>query len=524
VTQPTLILGNGPCAQAALTELLDRGARVILATREEALNFIPPDAESYTGEVEWLEQVQLTSCRRSAADGPLILEFSRDGGGLIKQAAEIIIAEECPAVPLFDVYGLAPGKGVLALSAVVETLEKQGLEGLPWNNGDSVVLLNGGHHESHPAITRRVLATALTLQQDHGIQAYVITGNLKVAGTGVERLVHAARQAGVVIARLTGEKPVLAAGHAGTLQVSLPDEVTGDIYRIEARGVVADEEICPDDYLTDLAEILQLERDSDGFLQGGNVHRLPSATNRRDVRVAGPSRGVMSPAAQVADGHIAAAADGLEPAHPHLGLAEIVQGRCVRCLTCYRLCPYQAINLGDNQRVFVAEGQCRQCGICAAECPRGAITLAGLKAGDMAQSLATAAGEDPAAPQVFVFGCSRSAQPAAELARCLGRPLPAAVKLVSVPCAGALSREHIWAAFNQGARGVMVLTCHEGNCHSEQGNCLARQRVDQLKTVLAELGVAPQRLAVHTLAANMGAECAQWVNRFVAELDSGDEI
>ena len=51
--------------------------------------------------------------------------------------------------------------------------------------------------------------------------------------------------------------------------------------------------------------------------------------------------------------------------------AEIDPGHCIRCLTCFRLCPYGAVNQGS--RIAVVADACAGCGICVAECPRGAI-------------------------------------------------------------------------------------------------------------------------------------------------------
>jgi quinone-modifying oxidoreductase subunit QmoB len=83
-----------------------------------------------------------------------------------------------------------------------------------------------------------------------------------------------------------------------------------------------------------------------------------------------------------------------------------------------------------------------------------------------------------------------------------------------VPCAGSLSRGHLLAAFSKGADGVLVLTCHEGNCHSEYGNLYARQRVEQLADELTQFGFESGRLAFRTLAANMGREFADTLNAF----------
>lgn len=58
-------------------------------------------------------------------------------------------------------------------------------------------------------------------------------------------------------------------------------------------------------------------------------------------------------------------------------MAMVKAGRCVGCLTCVRVCPFDAVKSGKEKRAFVQVDplKCRACGLCAAECPRGAITV-----------------------------------------------------------------------------------------------------------------------------------------------------
>jgi len=96
----------------------------------------------------------------------------------------------------------------------------------------------------------------------------------------------------------------------------------------------------------------------------------------------------------------------------------------------------------------------------------------------------------------------------------MGYALPSGLQIVEVPCAGSISRQHLFSAFSKGADGVLVLTCHKGNCHSEHGNIYAHQRVNQFSDMLPQIGFEPERLAYKTLASNMGMEFAETVNIF----------
>jgi coenzyme F420-reducing hydrogenase delta subunit len=177
------------------------------------------------------------------------------------------------------------------------------------------------------------------------------------------------------------------------------------------------------------------------------------------------------------------------------------------------LCPYGAVNKGD--RIAVVADACRGCGICVAECPRGAIQLGSIRTMIEKEDTSISASETPAAaPRMVVFACARSADKARVLAEGDGQKTPDNLKVVTVPCAGAVSVQQILSAFAGGAAGVMVLTCHIDNCHSETGNRHARQRVDYLVEHLDRMGFGGDRLEMATLAANMPTEYADMTRRF----------
>jgi quinone-modifying oxidoreductase subunit QmoB len=88
------------------------------------------------------------------------------------------------------------------------------------------------------------------------------------------------------------------------------------------------------------------------------------------------------------------------------------------------------------------------------------------------------------------------------------------LRVVEVPCSGSVSYDHIFAALHNNADGVMVLTCHKGNCHSEHGNIYADQTVEQIQEMFSRIGFEKERILIQTLASNMGTEFAGIVDRF----------
>jgi coenzyme F420-reducing hydrogenase delta subunit len=121
--------------------------------------------------------------------------------------------------------------------------------------------------------------------------------------------------------------------------------------------------------------------------------------------------------------------------------------------------------------------------------------------------------------QLIVFGCTRSAGQAYALTRLTGRTLPKGVEFIEVPCGGTISSQHLLAAFDAGADGVMLCTCHTDNCKSEIGNRMACKRADSARNLLTGAGVESDRLTITSLAANMGNELYTMITAFVDRIE-----
>jgi coenzyme F420-reducing hydrogenase delta subunit/Pyruvate/2-oxoacid:ferredoxin oxidoreductase delta subunit len=324
------------------------------------------------------------------------------------------------------------------------------------------------------------------------------------------------KAAGTLVFKFDANGPRFAQESDGGLRVDFDDPVMGMPCSLAPDICIVDEQMAPSERLAGLAVVLDLPLGPDGFLQTDNVHRQTVFTVRKGIFAVGPSRCVQSPEDHRVDAHNAALAV-VRLLHQDAGEADTVEkaaissGPCVRCLTCYRLCPYHAITVGTPPAVDPLA--CAGCGICAAECPCHAIQVPGLRWEDVETEVdaAPAAG---ATPRLVAFCCSRSAAQAAHLAACSGYPLPQGLTLVEVPCAGGVSLEHLLGSLRKGADGVLLLTCHVDNCHSECGNRLAHNRQDHLIEILGAVGFNRQRLLRATLAANQGREFSDIVTNF----------
>jgi quinone-modifying oxidoreductase subunit QmoB len=497
-----MVFGGGACARRVAANMAACGIDTWLAATDEA-----PPADDSRDAVNWLVGSELTRCHGFAGNFELRL---KNGNGLFdKTVSAVVVAEDSRHSPNHACYGLTHGPRVVDISTLESMLSRMD-NGHPFTGDETVVFLCGWSNDSQPEVAKRMLDGCYYLQHRIGVAAYFITGNLKVAERGAEARVQEAKQSGAVFLKFTDDYPTIEPKGENRFGVVYTDELTRTPFRLEADWVVVDETVESADTLPILAERLRIHCDDAGFAQRDNIHRLSNTTNRRGIFVAGGGRGVMSAEQQMADADrvclkVMAFIQDLDkdPRPP----ATIRQERCARCLTCYRLCPHAAIDIGDH--ISIVEEACQRCGICTGSCPGHAIEMEGVP-----ESPATAESRK-SAPRIMVFGCARSVGPALE-----GRSLPEGVQFVEVPCGGAIAERHLLAAFESGADGVMLCTCHTENCLSESGNQVARKRAATVSRLLNTAGLENQRLRVNSAAANMGAELAGMIRAFSVEISA----
>ena len=86
---------------------------------------------------------------------------------------------------------------------------------------------------------------------------------------------------------------------------------------------------------------------------------------------------------------------------------------------------------------------------------------------------------------------------------------PADIKIIQVPCTGRVDILHLLNAVEDGADGVYVAGCLEGECHYISGNLKARKKVAYVKKTLTEIGIEPERVEMFNLSSAQGARFAE---------------
>lgn len=112
-------------------------------------------------------------------------------------------------------------------------------------------------------------------------------------------------------------------------------------------------------------------------------------------------------------------------------------------------------------------------------------------------------------PKIVAFCCYYCAYSAADLAGAMRLQYPPTIRLVEMPCSGKTDARVLLSAFEEGADGVYVAGCMEGDCHFLKGNFRAKKRVGYVKQILDEIGIGGERIEMFNLSGSMGPRFAE---------------
>lgn len=112
-------------------------------------------------------------------------------------------------------------------------------------------------------------------------------------------------------------------------------------------------------------------------------------------------------------------------------------------------------------------------------------------------------------PKIVAFCCYYCAYSAADLAGSMRLQYPPTIRMIEQPCSGRVDVRLLLEAFEQGADGVYVAGCLEGDCHFLKGNYRAKLRVGQAKEILNQVGIGGNRLEMFNLSGSMGPRFAE---------------
>lgn len=216
-----------------------------------------------------------------------------------------------------------------------------------------------------------------------------------------ERIYQEARRAGVVFVPYEFErKPELALDPETPVEVRVWDPTLGEEVVLHPDRVVLSMPVVPAEGSRELAARLKLPVDLDGFFLEAHVKLRPVDFSSDGFFLAGMAHypKFLGETISQAQAAAARAATILSRDTLEVGgiVAQVDPDKCVSCLTCVRICPYDAAQIeGELEgvgrtfgRAYIEPAQCHGCGVCASECPGKAIQLLHYRDAQMEAKLA----------------------------------------------------------------------------------------------------------------------------------------
>jgi len=351
------------------------------------------------------------------------------------------------------------------------------------------------------------------------IEVYVFYMDIRSAGKGYEEFYERARQQGAVFIRgrvsRIDEDPV-----SHNLTVHSEDSLLGQPIEVEADMVVLATAATPKKGSDEIARVLNLSRDADGFFMESHPKLKPIDAPTDGIFYAGACSGLKDIPYSVSQGSGAASRAATVLSKPTWKIEPIIslvdEAACKKCGICVDKCPYGAIKQEQGKPASIITASCHGCGTCVAECPSHAITQMHFTDAQIMAQIRAALQNNPE-EKILAFLCNWCSYAGADLAGTSRCEYPPTVRAIRVMCSGRVSREFILEAFRLGAGAVVVGACHlPYDCHYINGNYKMKARTDALKATLTKLGLSPERFRVEYISAAEGIRYAE----VMKEIDS----
>ena len=298
-----------------------------------------------------------------------------DNGEAIKHGVAILATGGQAYRPTEYLYG--------SDERVLTSLELQDkMDSLPPAGTVVFVQCTGSREPGRPYCSRvccgRSVNAALALkEQNPSASVYILYRDVRTYGF-LEETYARAREAGINFIRFEPEaKPVVTRDASG-LVVSVFDQVLQKDLEIRADLVCLAEAVLPGDSNRELAQLFKVPLNEDGFFLEAHMKLRPVDFASEGIFMAGVAHSPKNLSENIAQaGAAASRAGGLlakDKLESHGVVAVVDPAKCAACLTCVRLCPYQAPRIKDHKAEIEAV-VCQGCGSCAGECPNKAIML-----------------------------------------------------------------------------------------------------------------------------------------------------
>jgi heterodisulfide reductase subunit A-like polyferredoxin len=397
IIQRALIIGGGVAGMNAAVGLADQGFEVVVVEKEENLgglanrltttidgSIVHTYLESLIERVTSHEKIQVLT--RS-----LIVGFSGFKGNF---TTEVLVGPGMYERKIdHGIVILATGAGeyqpkeylygqdarVMTQIQLAQRLEQEGADDM-----NRVVMIQcvGSRNEENPNCSRVCCQTAIknalhikSLRPEADV--CILHRDIRTYGF-LEDYYTEARRQGVYFIWYDPDDPPLVESSDSGVVVTFQDHDLGyrirmvcDILALSAGMQAQDTE--------ELASIIKLDRNSEGFFMEAHVKLRPVDMTTEGIFVCGTAHGPKLLSESISQAYAAASRATTFLSQSHLTLsavtAQVEAEKCAACLVCVRSCPYNVPKIDADGVSEIDPALCHGCGVCAAECPAKAIEL-----------------------------------------------------------------------------------------------------------------------------------------------------
>ncbi len=254
------------------------------------------------------------------------------------------------------------------------------------SNYQTVVMIQciGSRDDEHPYCSRMCCSQAVKnslklLEIYPEINIYVLYRDVRTYAFK-EDFYRKAREAGVVFIRYDGDSKPLLQSKNGKLHISLLEPILQEEIEIIPDLVVLSTGIEPEKDNKNLAKMLKVPLNNEGFFLEAHVKLRPVDFATEGIFVAGMAHSPKCVEETISQAEASAARAATIIAHnkyyAEAAISHVDEELCAGCGVCSVLCPYEAIQIVTEdmkRKSKVNEALCKGCGTCVAACPSGAM-------------------------------------------------------------------------------------------------------------------------------------------------------
>jgi heterodisulfide reductase subunit A-like polyferredoxin len=415
VNHSALVIGGGAAGMTAALSLAEQGFPVHIIEREPELGgnlrklqyFVPNNRREQVSPSAFLAQITDRVNNHPLITTHLESELVNTSGfkgnfqSVIKTRGEINQVEHGVAIVATGgreyqgtEYGYGQDERILTQLEFEQLLAQQGSS----SAFDSVVMVQCiGPAEKYCSrlCCTTALKNALKIKElNPDAQVKIIYKDIRTYGFK-EQLYTQARQAGVLFINYNFDrKPEVLVpdrsqemGEQHPLRIRVWEPVLGKEIEIETDLLVLSTPVVPSEGTGELASLLKLSQDMDGFFLEAHVKLRPVDFAADGIFMAGMAHYPKFIDETIAQAQAAASRSAgilsQETIQTNARVALVDPEACVGCLTCVRICPYDVPKVTSNftgvgnilGAAYIEPAICHGCGTCVAECPARAIQL-----------------------------------------------------------------------------------------------------------------------------------------------------